>query len=101
MLDATQGRRKLIYIMFKAVYHKVLYLNALIKEARLGPRTGGGGGDSQDDDLDRDESPSGGESHKGPQAVLTTEYEAFTLSKDTWRVVLAFQNRRGMSSTKG
>lgn len=60
----------------------------------------GWGGDSQDDDLDRDESPCG-ESHKGPQAVLTTEYEAFTLSKDTWREVLAFQDKRGMSSTKG
>lgn len=44
MLDARQGRRKLIYIMFKAVYHRVLYLNALIKEAQLGPRAGGGGG---------------------------------------------------------
>lgn len=44
MLDARQGRRKLIYIMFKAVYHRVLYLNALIKEAQLGPRAGGGVG---------------------------------------------------------
>ena len=35
MLDARQGRRKLIYNVFKALYHKVPYLNALIKEARL------------------------------------------------------------------
>lgn len=60
-----------------------------------------GRGDLQDGDLDRDKSPSGGESHKGPQAALTTGYKAFTLSKDTWREVLAFQDRRGISSMRG
>ena len=39
----------------------------------------------QDDNLDRDEAPSCGKSHKGPQAAVTTEYGFFTLTKDLER----------------
>lgn len=35
LLDARQGRRKLISIVFRTLYHKVPCFNALIKEAQL------------------------------------------------------------------